>query len=71
MFLTKPQMEKLNTKRLLAYKSKLMTYPETGCGYENCDCSIDIVSKEHSEWKEAYNNIKEILATREHIEKKK
>lgn len=78
MFLNKVQMEKLNTKRLLAYKSKLMTYPESGCENPLCDCHCDDVdcypdtmSKMRPEWKEAYKNIKEVLATREHVEKKK
>ncbi len=62
LYLSKEQMEKLTTKRLLAYKAKLMKTNEQpnedGTG----------ISKEHPLWKEAYKNIKEVLATREHVE---
>ena len=67
-FLTKDQLEKLNTKRLLAYKKKLMNYSNNGCEFAECDCSDYMMSKSRPEWNEAYNNIKTILATREHVE---
>lgn len=62
MFLTKDQMLKLTTKRLLAYKNKLMKYHET----DNYDPTGKI-TKSSPEWQEAYNNLKDILATREHV----
>jgi len=62
MFLTKEQMEKLTTKRLLAYKNKLMQYPE-GPDWD----TNEGMNKSHSEWKQTYQNLKDILATREHI----
>lgn len=64
MFLTKWQMERLTTARLLAYKDKLMKYHETP-NWED----VSYISKSHPLWKEAYKNIKEVLATREHVEK--
>jgi hypothetical protein len=68
-FLTKEALEKLNTKRLLAYKKKLMKYSNNGCEFAGCDCSDYMMSKSRPEWNEVYNNIKTILATREHVEK--
>ena len=68
MFLSKDALEKLATKRLLAYKKTMLKYPETGTDSWGVPCD-DIISKQHPEWQEAYANIKAILATREHIEK--
>ena len=65
MFLTKEQLEKLTTKRLLAYKNKLMKYPET----KNWDDPNGRMSKEHQVWKNAYQDLKDVLSTRENIEK--
>ena len=64
-FLSKDQMEKLTTKRLLAYKTKLMKYHET----PEWD-DPDSISKSSNSWKEAYANLKSILATRENLKKK-
>ena len=62
--LTKKQMEALTTKRLLAYKNKLMQVPETG----NWDCGKCAgFAKDHELWKMAMANLKEVLATREHV----
>lgn len=67
-FLTKEQFQKLNTKRLLAYKNKLMTYPENGCEFAGCDCTPYKISKSHPDWQKTYKELKEVLATREHVE---
>lgn len=63
-FLSKDEMLKLNTKRLLSYKKKLLSYHE-GPNWDS-DGGID---KTNSLWQEAYKNVKEILASREHVEK--
>jgi len=72
-FLTKQELVKLNTKRLLAYKNKLMKFPETMDEYVSVDLNYDPgdkdVSKSHPLWQEVYAVLKEILATREHIVK--
>lgn len=65
-FLTREQLEKLNTKRLLAYKSALMKCPE-GPNWDECD--DDRMNKSRPDWQAQYALVKEILATREHIEK--
>lgn len=67
--LSREKLEKLNTKRLLAYKKAIMKYNENGCEFYECDCSDDQLSKSHPEWQRCYNDLKEILSTREHIEK--
>lgn len=64
-FLSKDQMKKLTTKRLLAYKTKLMSYHET----PDWD-DPDSVCKTSNSWKEAYANLKSVLATRENLKKK-
>lgn len=60
-YLTKEQMEKLSTKRLLAYRKSLLTLPEW---------------RSWPDWKHwqaeharALAEAKELLDTREHIEK--
>lgn len=64
--LSKEQLEKLTTKRLLAYKTSLLMV------YESPDFdNPNSLSKESQEWKDCYKITKDILATREHIEKKK
>lgn len=78
--LSKEAMEKLPTKRLLAYKSKLLKVRglsncrcgDSGCSYlndRNTDPNEELL-KVHAEWQEAYANIKHILDKREHIERK-
>lgn len=56
MYLTKEELEKLPTSRLLAYKRKRFKEPDL----KNLD-----------EWDECYTNIKQILASREHIPRRK
>lgn len=59
-YLSKEQMLKLNTKRLLAYRKSLLTLPE----WRNWP--------DWEEWKKEYDRAlkesKEILDTREHVE---
>lgn len=68
------QLNKLTTQRLLAYKNKLMKVHETGQGhndycpnFETCygECGW---SKAHPDWKQALKDVKQVLATREHVE---
>lgn len=80
-FLSKDQMEKLTTEKLLAYKTKLISYwevpfwndPNSCMAYLPCReayADLKSVSKAtDNSWKEAYANIKTILATRENITK--
>ena len=65
-FLSIEQMKKLTTKRLLAYKNKLMSYHET----PDLGGDINSTSKSSDSWKEAYPNIKTVLATKENLKKK-
>lgn len=60
-FISKEKMEKLNTKRLLAYKNKLMQVPEL----DFCDCNK--LNKNNKDWQETFFNLKDVLAYREHI----
>lgn len=64
-FLSKDQMEKLTTKRLLAYKNKLMKYHD----HPDWD-DLDSISKASDIWKEIYANLKSVLATRENLKSK-
>lgn len=61
--LTKEAMEKLTTKRLLAYKNKLMQVPETEAWEDD-----EQISKSDDEWKRLYSDVKDVLSTREHVE---
>jgi len=61
--LTRRQLEKLTTKRLLAYKRSFMGTNETP------DWETNGWSKASPEWKNHLALIKEILGTREHVEK--
>jgi len=76
-FLSKEQMHKLTTKRLLAYKKKLLSCNEGpnveraffGSGVLNITIDKeDNAHKESPEWKQAYAEAKAILATRENVE---
>ncbi len=66
------ELEKMNTKQLLAYLHKLQTCEES---FEKSDMinNPEIVDKktiyykQSDNWKQAYKNVKEILKTREHI----
>jgi hypothetical protein len=65
--LSKEQLEKLTTKRLLAYKNKFLAVPDV-CA-ERCLCDKEVVmSKVHRQWSRTYSEIKAVLATREHVE---
>lgn len=68
-------MEKLPTKRLLAYKKKWLKNPDYPHSYEDfiwdCNCSICTDQKNKiKEYNETYKNIISILNTREHIKRK-
>ena len=74
--LSKEQMEKLSTKRLLAYKAKLLTvrdWVKCYCGDDGCKVGSDeepnAFTKQHPSWQELYMNVKIVLATREHVER--
>jgi len=70
-YLTKEQMQKLSTKRLLNYKRKYLSYNHyMYCSLCSGPCEETMVrnAKEISEWEIAHKNLKEVLATREHIE---
>ncbi|MDH2207633.1 MULTISPECIES: hypothetical protein [Empedobacter] len=66
------ELEKMNTKQLLAYLHKLHTCEQS---FEKSDMinNPEIVDKktiyykQSDNWKQAYKNVKEILKTREHI----
>lgn len=63
-FLSKEELDKLTTKRLLAYKNSLMKVPEEP-NLEN----DDRMNKTRPEWKKQYHLVKSVLSTREHVEK--
>lgn len=63
-FLTKEELEKLTTKRLLAYKNKLMKCPE---GYDWEPDSSYRITKQDPKWQEIYSLVKDILSKREHV----
>lgn len=73
-FLTKDQMSKLSTKRLLAYFRKELNFgrdcENSWCGYEGCEkkCSRGAY---HQAFHEARAETKAILACREHVERRK
>jgi hypothetical protein len=75
--LTRQEMEKLNTKRLLAYKNRLLKVRDaTTCADSDCETEIkdleatNALTKSSPIWIETYAAVKDILSTREHIEKK-
>lgn len=73
--LSRQEMEKLPTKRLLAYKSRLLRVSDGQCDCGDSGCNhnrerlleIGVFIKSSPQWKELYNTVKEILNTREHI----
>jgi hypothetical protein len=75
--LTREQLEKLPTKRLLAYKSRLLRVSDgnCSCGCEGCDHEINqlledgVLIKSSPIWQQTYAAVKEILSTREHVER--
>lgn len=66
--LTIEQMEKLTTRRLLAYKNSLYRVPEGPNHDETMYGGIDYsMHKQRPEWKAALAHAKAVLATREHL----
>lgn len=63
--LSKDQLEKLTTKRLLAYKNKLMDVHD----HPDWDYPGGF-SKEHPDWQKLYTDVKDVFSKREHVEKK-
>lgn len=67
--LTRFQMTELNTQRLLAYRDRLLSAPESppeGPPEGSYD-SDSTVHKALPEWKTAYNECLALLNTREHV----
>jgi hypothetical protein len=63
--LTREQMEKLTTPRLLSYRTRLLRVPNQK---HHDDMMYKYrISKEHPEWKETYVLCKAVLAKREHV----
>lgn len=67
--LTKEQLEKLPTKRLLAYKKSLMACQNTP-HEDDWGNPRNYVTKADPQWLDAYNTLKTILNTREHVNRK-
>ena len=75
--LSKQEMEKLPTKRLLAYKAMLLRVSDgkCDCGSSDCDYTREqllkdgVLIKASPVWQDLYYNVKYILKGREHIEK--
>ena len=79
--LSKDEMEKLTTERLLIYKTELISYWETPNWNNPDSCWVYVPLREayadlkavckatNDSWKEAYANLKTILATRENTTK--
>jgi hypothetical protein len=75
--LSREEMEKLNTKRLLAYKNRLLRVSDGDCwcGDSGCNHERDalledgVFIKASPLWQETYKNVKEVLNTREHIQR--
>ena len=72
--LTKEQIKKLSTSRLLAYKRKI-NHSALACGEDwvhDCDCDECMTFKKRKDkWMSIYNNLKLELSTREHVENNK
>lgn len=67
-FLTREEMEKLTTKRLLAYRNSLYKYPEGPSHEETIYGGVDHqMHKQRPEWKEAVAVLKAVLTTRENV----
>jgi hypothetical protein len=68
--LTKHQMGKLTTPRLLAYRDRLLSVhegPDDSVRYEGA--ADETLHKQRPEWKATYAECKRILAFRGHVEK--
>ena len=74
VFLTKEQLEKLNTKRILAYKRSMRRWLHPGCSCGSMGCDGDAIlthnPKAKAAVKQLHKDLAEILATREHVERK-
>lgn len=68
--LTKEQMEKLTTKRLLAYLKSWREAPEHEDHEKSMYGGQSQICKEDQFWKDHFEEIKSVLATREHVERK-
>lgn len=68
--LNREQLEKLNTKRLIAYKNSLLRVIESsGADIYGDTPSPVYASKQSPEWLATMQAIREILSTREHVER--
>jgi hypothetical protein len=69
------ELEALSTKRLLAYRSKLLGLEESaalsdrGVGEVAALDPSFVYFKDQVEWQELYASVKRILADREHVER--
>lgn len=75
--LTREQLEKLNTKRLLTYKNRLLRVSDGNCSCRDSGCNHEpqqlledgTLIKSSPIWQETYKLVKVLLSTREHIER--
>ena len=68
--LTREEMEKLTTERLLAYKKRLYRVPEGPSYEETIYQGTDYgMHKQRPEWQETLRILKEVLASREHVDR--
>jgi len=75
--LSRQEMEKLPTKRLLAYKNRLLRVSDgqCDCGDSGCDHTKNllledgVLIKSSPLWQETYNTVKDILKGRDHIDR--
>jgi hypothetical protein len=65
--LSRKAMEQLTTERLLAYRNRLYSVPESAGHHDEYGL---YVHKGHDAWKQAMGDLKEILAGREHVPNK-
>jgi hypothetical protein len=62
--LTQTELKRLTTPRVLAYKNRLMNVPE-GPNWE--EDNVERLNKADPKWKQAYADVKAVLASREHV----
>ena len=68
-FLSKEQMEKLTTSRLIKYLHSFLTYRDNGQHWDFDEIyERPELTKDSDLWKEHHRLIKSVLATREHVE---
>jgi hypothetical protein len=70
-YLTESELNKLSTKRLLAYKRKQFPSPDVPHATEDyiwsCECSSCVEEKTYvAEYRKQYELVKKVLNTREH-----